>query len=87
MYMPTIAELRPDLREYIDVHGLEKKWQKAKALFESNPFHASLNTELLEPKHRGIYSFRLDKRYRALFIHLGDGVIEVFAITNHYRKS
>ena len=46
-----------------------------------------LNTELLEPKHRAIYSFRLDKKYRALFIHLGGGVIEVFAITKHYRKS
>ena len=85
--MPKIAELRPDLHEYLDAHGLAKKWQKAKALLENNPFHASLNTELLEPKHRAIYSFRLDKKYRALFIHLGGGVIEVFAITKHYRKS
>jgi len=23
MYMPTIAELRPDLREYLDAHDLE----------------------------------------------------------------
>jgi Txe/YoeB family toxin of Txe-Axe toxin-antitoxin module len=85
--MPKIAELRPDLHEYLAAHCLVKKWQKAKALFENNPFHASLNTELLEPKHRAIYSFRLDKRYRALFINLGGGVIEVFAITMHYRKS
>lgn len=85
--MPKIAELRPDLLEYLDAHGLVKKWQKAKALFKNNPFHASLNTELLEPKRRAIYSFRIDKRYRALFIHVSGGVIEVFAITNHYRKS
>ena len=84
--MPKIAELRPDLQEYLDEHGLVKKWQKTKALFENNPFHASLNTELLEPKHRAIYSFRLDKKYRALFIHLGSGAVEVFAITKHYRK-
>ncbi len=85
--MPTITELRPDLHDYLDAHGLVKKWRKAKALFENNPSHASLNTELLEPKHHAIYSFRLDNRYRALFIHLGGGVIEVFAITKHYRKS
>jgi len=85
--MPKISELRPDLHEYLDAHGLTKKWQKAEALFEKNPSHKSLHTELLEPKHRAIYSFRLDKRYRALFVHLGGGVIEVFAITKHYRKS
>jgi plasmid maintenance system killer protein len=85
--MPTITELRPDLLEYLDAHGLVKKWRKAKVLFENNPSHTSLNTELLEPKHRAIYSFRLDKQYRALFIHLGGGVIEVIAITKHYRKS
>ena len=84
--MPEIVEIRSDLKEYLKVHNLLKKWQKAKTLFESNPFHASLNTELLEPKHRGIYSFRLDKKYRALFIYLDEGV-EVFAITKHYRKS
>ena len=84
--MPKIAELRLDLQEYLNAHGLWKKWQKAKALFENNPFHSSLNTELLEPKHRAIYSFRLDKKYRALFVHLG-GEVEVFAITKHYRKS
>jgi hypothetical protein len=84
--MPEIAKLRPDLLEYLHAHDLVKKWQKAKSLFENNPSHASLNTELLEPKHRAVYSFRLDKRYRALFIHVGGGVIEVFAITNHYRK-
>ncbi len=84
--MPKIVEMRTDLKEYLKVHNLLKKRQKAKTLFESNPFHASLNTELLEPKHRGIYSFRLDKKYRALFIYLDEGV-EVFAITKHYRKS
>jgi Txe/YoeB family toxin of Txe-Axe toxin-antitoxin module len=85
--MPKIVELRQDLQEYLDAHGLTKKWQKAKSLFERDPFHKSLNTELLEPKQRAIYSFRLDKKYRALFIHLGDGAVEVFAITKHYRKS
>jgi len=66
--MPVITELREDIREYIKKHGLIKKWHKAKSLFENNPSHPSLNTELLEPRHRGIYSFRIDIKYRALFI-------------------
>ena len=51
-----------------------------------SPSYPSLNTELLEPKHRLIYSFRIDKKHRALFICLPDDKIEVIAVTKHYRK-
>ena len=63
--MPVIIELRTDIEEYIKKHRLTKKWEKSKKLFENNPSHPSLNTELLEPKHRLIYSFRIDRKYRA----------------------
>ena len=84
--MPLIVELRADIEEYIKKHGLSKKWAKSKKLFEGNPSHPSLNTELLEPKHRLIYSFRIDKKYRALFISLPRDKIEIVAVTKHYRK-
>lgn len=32
------------------------------------------------------YSFRLDRKYRALFIYTGEDEIEIIAITNHYKK-
>jgi len=84
--MPIILDLREDIEEYIKKHGLSKKWEKAKRLFENDPSHPSLNTELLEPKHRLIYSFRIDKKYRALFICLSEDTIEMLAVTRHYRK-
>ena len=84
--MPVIADLRDDIEKYLRGHGLWKKWLKAKKLFENNPSHNSLNTELLEPKHRCIYSFRIDQKYRALFISLPDNLIEIIAVTKHYRK-
>ena len=84
--MPVIIELRNDIETYIKKHGLVKKWQKAKKLFESNPSHPSLGTELLEPRHRLIYSFRIDKKYRAIFICLPEDKIEIVVITNHYRR-
>jgi Txe/YoeB family toxin of Txe-Axe toxin-antitoxin module len=84
--VPIISDLREDLKQYILNHGLSKKWEKAKRLFESDPSHPSLNTELLEPKHRLIYSFRIDKKYRALFICLPDSKIEIIAVTKHYHK-
>ena len=84
--MPIIVGLRDDIKEYIQRHGISKKWEKAKRLFENNPFHPSLNTELLEPKHRLIYSFRIDKKYRVIFICLPEDKVEVIAATKHYRK-
>ena len=84
--MPIIVDLRDDIKEYIQRHGISRKWEKAKRLFENNPFHPSLNTELLEPKHRLIYSFRIDKKYRVLFICLPENKVEVIAVTKHYRK-
>ncbi len=79
----TLKALRPDLKAYLKDRGLLKKWQKAVLLFNGNIKHPSLNVELLEPKWRGIYSFRIDKKYRALFF-LDKEQAEVFQITNHY---
>jgi len=84
--MPSIINLREDIKKYLKNHGLAKKWEKAKKLFENDPSYPSLNTELLEPKHRLIYSFRLDKKYRAIFICLPEGKVEIIAVTKHYRK-
>jgi Txe/YoeB family toxin of Txe-Axe toxin-antitoxin module len=79
-----ILPLREDLLVYLQKHNLIKKWLKVETLLTSNLKHPSLNVELLEPKHRGIFSFRIDKKYRALFF-VKDGCVEIFAITNHYK--
>jgi len=80
-----IKPLREDLNKYLKQHNLEKKYIKAKSFFEQDPFYPSLNTELLEPKDRLIYSFRLDKKYRAIFIYIDTNIIEIIAFTNHYK--
>lgn len=80
-----LKPLRKDIVEYLIEHKLDKKWEKASRLFSKNIRHPSLGVELLEPHWRGIYSFRIDRKYRALFF-IFDGVAEIFKITNHYRK-
>jgi len=80
-----IKPIRDDLDKYLKKHNLEKKYEKVKGFFEQDPLHPSLNTELLEPKDRLIYSFRLDKKYRAIFIYVDDNTIEIIAFTNHYK--
>jgi Txe/YoeB family toxin of Txe-Axe toxin-antitoxin module len=80
-----VLELRDDQIAYLNHHQLYKKYEKSKKLFEQNPFHPSLNMELLEPKHRLLYSFRLDRKYRAIFAYVENETIEIIAFTNHYK--
>lgn len=80
-----VRPLRNDLESYLKKHNLERKWEKVKVLFEQDIRHPSLHVELLVPKWRGIYSLRLDKKYRALFF-IRDNEAEIFSITNHYKK-
>lgn len=79
-----VKPLSTRLYKYLKTHELIKKFNKQTALLSNNPKHPSLNTELLEPKHMKIYSFRIDKKYRASFIIAG-GEIEIFDITDHYQ--
>jgi Txe/YoeB family toxin of Txe-Axe toxin-antitoxin module len=80
-----ILPLHPELREYLKARGLEKKFEKQIDLFKENSFHPSLRTELLEPRKMKIWSFRIDKKYRALFIFLEKDVIEIIDVNDHYQ--
>ena len=81
-----IKPLRKNLKEFLNQHNILGKWEKSKILFEKDMRYPSLKIELLEPKWRGIYSFRLDRKYRALFF-ISEGEAEIFQITNHYKKN
>lgn len=81
----NILPLHNDLEKYIAKRGLQKKFEKQKLLFEINPFHPSLNTELLVPREMKIWSFRIDRKYRALFIFHDKSTIEIIDVNNHYR--
>lgn len=70
----------------IKLFGLEKKFNKQLKIFSQNPNHPSLHTELLEPKKFGIYSFRIDRKFRGLFIFREDkSAVEMINITCHYQ--
>ncbi|MGB9707679.1 MAG: hypothetical protein ACPL1D_02925 [Microgenomates group bacterium] len=84
--MIKILPLNSKLRRKIKAFNLEKKFNKQLNLFINNPFYPSLKTELLRPKNYGIYSFRIDKKYRAIFIFRDDKkAVEILNITAHYQ--
>ncbi len=80
-----VKSLRPDLQRYLTKHNLKKKFDKQVALFESNSRHPSLNTERLEPKQLKVYSFRIDRKYRAIFIFTTSEEMEIIDINDHYQ--
>ncbi len=80
-----IKPLRENLICYLEKRGLLGQWEKKKYLFEQNPKLPGLNTELLEPKHLKLYSFRLTQKYRVIFVYAGNLEIEVIDINDHYK--
>jgi len=84
--MITILPLNKLVQSRIQKYSLQKKFNKQIGLLSQNPSHPSLNTELPSPKEYGIYSFRIDLKYRALYIYnKALNAIEVINITVHYH--
>lgn len=79
-----IRDINPEILKQLKKHDLVEKFSKAKTLFEKDPKHPSLNTELLQPREYKIYSFRIDRKYRARFV-VKSGVAEIINITLHYQ--
>ena len=80
-----IKPLNVRVRKQIAQLSVGSKFEKQKRLFEINPFYPSLHTEKLEPKSVGLYSFRIDQKYRAIF-RIHGGTAEIVHVTKHYEK-
>lgn len=80
-----ILPLRPKLVEYLKKRKLTAKFNKQARFLEENIYHPSLNVELMEPKALRIFSFRIDRKYRAMFIFDSPNTVDIADITNHYQ--
>jgi Txe/YoeB family toxin of Txe-Axe toxin-antitoxin module len=81
-----IKPVRDDLLHYVKKRGLTRKFAKQCFLFTTNSRYPSLKTEILEPRRLRLYSFRIDKKYRAIFIMTTPGEAEIIDINDHYQK-
>ncbi len=80
-----IKPLRDDLKDLLEKHQLTEKYVKQKRFFEADTSYPSLNVEKLKPTHLNIYSFRIDKKWRAIFIFdTTTSDVEVVDINLHY---
>lgn len=84
--MIRILPVSKRLTTYLERRGLQKKVVKQSTLFSANPKHPGLRVERLEPREAGIYSFRLNKKYRVLFSFIPEAeAIQILDITDHYQ--
>ncbi len=81
----SILPIHSDIQKYLRSRGLERKFEKQRKLFKENPFHPSLETELLEPRNMRIWSFRIDRKYRAIFVFQQKDTVEIIDVNNHYQ--
>ena len=79
-----VEPLNLKLQRYLASHGLEKKFKKQLALLTQDVFSKGLNFEKLVPHHLGLYSFRIDRQYRAICVVEGN-YTEIVDINNHYH--
>lgn len=77
-------DLSLDLLKYLKRHHLENKFQRQLNILLKDFRHPSLHTEILEPRSRKIYSFRVDRKYRAVFV-IRNSEIVIIDINDHYR--
>lgn len=82
-----VLALHPELKKYLFKRGLVNKFQKQVKLFIQNPFHPSLHTELLEPRHLRFWSLRVGKRFRAIFIFRAPDKLRLLTLTIIIRNS
>ncbi|PIR72574.1 MAG: hypothetical protein COU42_00880 [Candidatus Nealsonbacteria bacterium CG10_big_fil_rev_8_21_14_0_10_36_24] len=80
-----ILPIHPEIKEYLKKRNLGGKFEKQKKLFEQNPFCPSLKTELLKPPKMRIWSFRIDRKYRAILIFREKDTIEIIDVNDHYQ--
>lgn len=84
--MFAILPIDPEVIDQAKKHNLFKKFKKCCDLIVANIAHPSLNVELMKPKQLEIYSFRIDRKYRAIFLYRENKqAIEIVAITVHYH--
>lgn len=80
-----ILPIHSEVADYLKKHNLEKKFAKQIKFLKTSIRHHSLSVELLEPKHLKIFSFRIDRKYRAIFIFRIRDTIEILDVNDHYQ--
>ena len=80
-----VLPLHEDVQTYVRERRLERKFAKQIRFLRLDIRHPSLHVELLEPKHFRIFSFRVDRKYRAIFIFRDRFTVEILDVNDHYK--
>ncbi|MEI6810790.1 MAG: type II toxin-antitoxin system RelE/ParE family toxin [Candidatus Nomurabacteria bacterium] len=62
---------------------VQKKAIKQINIFKEYPFYPSLNNEKLEPKDNGLWSIRIDQKYRILYKYDKNNIVVLLTCGSH----
>jgi len=76
-----ICEL-DDIPEYLISRGIFRSYKKAKRLLISG-YGSAVDFKIRQPKNKGYYQFRINKKYRAFGYFEAPGELVVFEVSDH----
>lgn len=62
---------------------LKKKAVKQINIFKEYPFYPSLNNEKIEPKDNGLWTIRIDQKYRILYKYDKNNIVVLLSCGSH----
>lgn len=62
---------------------LQKKAVKQINIFRQYPFYPSLNNEKIEPKENGLWTIRIDQKYRILYKYDKHNIVVLLTCGSH----
>lgn len=77
---PVKVEVLPEAESEVDALRLRKQFNKQTNLFIINPNHPSLDFKPLKGKVKGIFSFRINKKYRARLVKSDKSNYQIFQV-------
>ena len=69
------------VRKYLRLRNLEKQFKKCRADLENENLQ-KVNFKKLQPKWMNIFSFRINRQFRAFGI-FRDGILRIYKISDH----
>ena len=82
--MPVVLEIIENkrVRPYLEARGLYSQYQKAKQILLSGD-HARVRFKERQPQDSGVWSFRINKQFRAFGFFRSPGQFAISKIDNH----
>lgn len=79
------VDVLPEAKNEVKKFGLKKLFDKQLKIFIDNPSHPSLDFKPLKGREKGIFSFRINQKYRARLIKADKSLYQIFQVGDFHK--